>query len=134
MHLYVYSTLRVSDFDEDDLSTTWPLSFHHSVRVGCLGNGFFADFFAWPCRVVSRSCVRIFSRILPRIFLRFYVPQKKSAQKSAHNLACTAGQKIRVPKHEKNPRKPCPETQHQGLRLWGSRPLRFGIGSCCCGF
>ena len=93
MHLYVYSTLRVSDFDEDDLSTTWPLSFHHSVRVGCLGNGFFADFFAWPCRVVSRSCVRIFSRILPRIFLRFYVPQKKSAQKSAHNLACTAGQK-----------------------------------------
>ena len=31
------------------------------LRVGCLGNGFFADFFAWPCRVVARNFSRIFS-------------------------------------------------------------------------
>ena len=46
-------------------------------------------------------------------FLKILCPSKKSAQKSAHNLACTAGQKIRVPKHKKKsaqtlPRDPAP--------------------------
>ena len=83
---------------------------------------YLADFFAWPCRVVSRSCLRVFSRIFAADFPTLLnLRQKNTTQLSAHKFACTAGQNPRA-KTYINPLKPCTETLHPFRLLAVERP------------
>ena len=49
--------------------------------------------------------------------LKIPSPSKKSALKSVHNFACTAGQEIRVPKQKTLPRDAAPTSGVQNMRL-----------------
>ena len=76
----------------------WPTDFFAKIRHGTAGLS----------RGVACECSRGFAAD----FLKILSPSKTSAQKSAQNLTCTAGQKSAC-QNIKITRKPCPETQHQ---------------------
>ena len=59
------------------------------LRVGCLGNGFFPEFFAWPCRVVSISLKKIRAKIRAQLrgHWRPKKPRAKAQKQFRANLA-----------------------------------------------